>query len=109
MNESSSKLHDAIHGEPIIVKFLLKNRLADDTPWRRQLPDIAPRFGRCTFTSDPDCRAYDWLAVYDELPTTGESLACPPEHTILVTVEPSSIKVYGRAYVIQFCAVLTSH
>lgn len=52
---------------------------------------------------------YDWLVVYDELPKQGEVLACPREHTILVTVEPSSIKVYGHAYVSQFGAVLTSH
>jgi len=93
----------------ITVKFVIKNPILDETPWRRQLPDAAPCFGRCDFTFDPDARQYDWLVVYDELPPDGEALACPREHTMLITVEPSSIKVYGNKYLGQFGAVLTSH
>jgi hypothetical protein len=37
-----------------------------------------------------------------------EELACPREHTLLVTFEPSSVKIYGDDYTRQFGAVLTS-
>ena len=37
-----------------------------------------------------------------------EELACAPEHTLLVTTEPSSIKIYGNDFTRQFGAVLTS-
>ncbi len=93
----------------IAVKFVIKNPIRDEMPWRRQLPDAAPSFGRCDFTFDPDARVYDWLVVYDELPPEGEALACPAANTVLVTAEPSSIKVYGSAYLRQYGAVLTSH
>lgn len=65
---------------------------------------------------DPHAREYDWLVVYEDIPDTigatrkqaFEALACPPEHTLLVTTEPSSIKIYGRDFTRQFGAVLTS-
>ncbi|MBR4108490.1 MAG: glycosyltransferase family 1 protein [Akkermansia sp.] len=63
------------------------------------------------FVCDPACRDYDWLVVYDELPSRHqkELLACPPEHTILVTQEPPCIKIYSRVYTRQFQYVLTTH
>ena len=59
------------------------------------------------FVSDPECRDYDWLVCYDELPAD-ERLACPREHTILATCEPTSIKCYSRAYTNQFGHLLTN-
>lgn len=63
------------------------------------------------FTRDPACRDYDWLVVYDEMPTSApkEELACPPEHTILITQEPPTIKIFPPAYTHQFNYVLTTH
>lgn len=63
------------------------------------------------FVCDPDCREYDWLVVYDELPRRHkvEELACPAAHTILVTQEPDCIKIYPRCYTHQFNYVLTTH
>lgn len=102
--------HTPTASDRIKVKFIIKNPLGDDAiHWRRMLPDASPSFGRCDFTFDPDSRDYDWLAVYDELPSDGEELACPRDHTVLMTAEPSSIKVYGSAYLRQFGAVITSH
>lgn len=60
------------------------------------------------FTQDRDCRDYDWLLVFDEMPIDKEELACPRERTILATWEPVSIKSYSRAYTRQFGHLLTN-
>ena len=66
--------------------------------------------------SDLRCQDYDWLVVYDDLPRWGESgryetetLACPKEHTILITEEPPTIRLYPECYTRQFEYVLTTH
>lgn len=68
------------------------------------------RWKGAEFTRDPACHDYDWLVVYDELPPSArrEELACPPEHTILITQEPPTIKIYPPAYTHQFNYVLTT-
>ncbi|MGN0865094.1 MAG: glycosyltransferase [Akkermansia sp.] len=75
----------------------------------RFLPDCLDYQG-CRFITDPELREYDWLVVYDEMhrkyPT--EQLACAPSHTILVTQEPQSIKIYNPTYTTQFEYVLTT-
>lgn len=84
--------------------------------WMHQFPHNEPVWGECEFTFERDARDYDWLLVYDDLPerpgepkkTTREELACPREHTLLVTCEPSSVKIYGNSFARQFGAVLTS-
>jgi hypothetical protein len=103
---------------PIRVKFLTKAQLVDQPPsqWLRRFPESVPRWGRCHFIFDAYCRQYDWLVVYDDLPRRAgskrpdwiEELACPRDRTLLITTEPSSIKLYGRAYLRQFGHVLTS-
>lgn len=85
--------------------------------WRRQLPDAAPAWGECEFIFEPMTRDYDWLVVYDRFPSVSgerfsmwsEALACPPENTLFITVEPSSIKSYEPAFLAQFGHVLTGH
>ena len=84
--------------------------------WLHQFPHGEPVWGNCEFVFERDAREYDWLLVYDDLParpgeprkTTREDLACAPAHTLLVTTEPSSVKIYGDDYTRQFGAVLTS-
>ncbi|MBI3432342.1 MAG: hypothetical protein HY018_09060 [Hydrogenophilales bacterium] len=81
-----------------------------------QFPHNEPLWGECEFVFERDARDYDWLLVYDDLPqregepkkTTREELACPRAHTLLVTSEPSSVKIYGDSFTSQFGAVLTS-
>ncbi len=101
----------------IRVKFLTKNSEADVTSvWRCYLPGGNPLVGRCRFIFDRNVRDYDWLLVYDDLPSIGgerfsqseEVLACPRARTVLLTSEPSSIKIYGRGFLAQFGWVLTS-
>ncbi|MBX9740180.1 MAG: glycosyltransferase [Beijerinckiaceae bacterium] len=102
---------------PIRVKLLGRVPL-DMVPgvWKRQLPGGGPDYRGCRFLFDPDEQDYDWLVVYDDLPpAAGErfsmrtvELSCPREHTILLTMEPSSIKLYGRAFLQQFGVVISS-
>lgn len=78
--------------------------------------DILEHAGVC-FIGNADAREYDWLAVYDDLPKHSvesarwecESLACPREHTILITAEPPTIRLYPACYTRQFAYVLTTH
>lgn len=84
--------------------------------WLHQFPHGEPRWDNCQFIFDQQAHDYDWLVVYDDIPervgasrgNAAEELACSPEHTLLVTTEPSSIKIYGNDYTRQFAAVLTS-
>lgn len=84
--------------------------------WLRYFPGQEPVWGDCRFVFDNEARAYDWLVVYDDLPPAAgerrslrrEVLAGAAINTLLVTTEPSSIKVYGRAFCAQFGHVLTS-
>lgn len=102
---------------PIRVKLLLKAGRGKETPnLLRRFPGSVPEWGRCRFVLDYDARDYDWLVVYDDLPSIAnerfplwvEDLACPREHTLLITAEPSTIKTYGSRFLAQFGHVLTS-
>ncbi len=102
---------------PIRVKFLTKNAARNVSElWRRFLPAGNPQVGRCQFLFDRDERDYDWLVVYDDLPSVSgerhtlweETLACPRERTLLLTSEPATVKVYGQGFLRQFGWVLTS-
>ena len=59
------------------------------------------------FTYSRECKDYDWLVVFDEMPQS-EVVYCPKERTILCTWEPVSIKSYSKAYVRQFGHLLTN-
>lgn len=99
---------------PIRVKFLTKGRCDNEGEKRfTSFPGGKPVWGNCHFHFHRDFRDYDWLVVNDDLPSAGrelyeEILACPREHTLFTTNEPSSIKVYGRRFLQQFGHVLTS-
>jgi hypothetical protein len=99
------------------IKFLGKYKPgADGAGWLKCFPNNVPRWGNCDFVFDRDCRDYDWLVVYDDLPSLAgerhplwvEELACPPEHTLLLLTEPSAIKVYGRYYLRQYRWILST-
>ena len=83
------------------IKVLCGFRERAGGPWFEYAPGWV-------FTQDRDCRDYDWLVVFDEMPVAREELACPREHTILATWEPVSIKSYSRAYTRQFGHLLTN-
>lgn len=97
----------------IKVKFLTRLPVSE---WQKYFPGPETVWKSCRFTFDRDARDYDWLVVYDELvPAAGQSaktaseiLACAAQNTLLITTEPSSIKVYGQHYTRQFGHVLTT-
>lgn len=103
----------SVSSSSIKVKFLAK---VPKRKLMRQFPGNSLCWGNCTFSFDPDLQEYDWLVVYDDLPplqgerfsVREERLACPRRNTLLVTTEPSTIKVYGNRYTAQFGQVLTS-
>jgi hypothetical protein len=100
----------------IRVRFFGKASRGWSTPlWTRQFPGDSTVWGRCRFEFEDSGDDYDWLVVYDDFARTthswlsaGERLRCHPSCTILVTAEPSSIKLYGRDFLSQFGVVLTS-
>lgn len=95
------------------VKFL--SRL-DPREWARYFPHEDGVWGNCHFIFQRDEARYDWLVVYDDIPaapgqtrnTACEPLSCPPQNSILITTEPSSIKAYGKDFAGQFGHILTS-
>lgn len=103
----------------IRVKVLFKSAW-DGTPIAEEMlprfPGGVPRWGACEFIFDRNETRYDWLVVYDDVPPLSdgrfsngiEVLQCPVQKTLLITTEPSSIKVYGKGFLRQFGHVLTS-
>jgi len=101
--------------KPLKVKFVARGSRLCPELWLRQFPGGRPVWQDCRFIFDPEERDYDWLVVYDDLPTHEgerfsrriEKLACPRARTLLITAEPSSVKYYGAAFLNQFGHVLT--
>ncbi len=75
----------------------------------RWLPNSV-KLGDVEFTRDSECRDYDWLVVYDELPRREKvhEVYCPKEQTILITQEPAIIKRQPPCYTHQFGYMLTT-
>lgn len=102
---------------PLRIKFVARGSGMRTDIWLRQFPGGNPVWNDCRFSFDPEARDYDWLMVYDDLPTHEgerfsrrvEQLACPRENTLLVTCEPSSVKHYGAPFLKQFGHILTGH
>jgi hypothetical protein len=80
------------------------------------MPQGSPLIDNCRFLFHRELRDYDWLVVLDDLPSKSgerftlwkEALACHPENTLLVTLEPTPIKAYGQAFMAQFGHILSS-
>jgi hypothetical protein len=115
VSQAISFLHN--RAGPIVIKYVARGALKRGADrWLRQLPQHRPELNGCKFLFDPDARGYDWLVVYDDLPPVGgerfssriEELDCPAENTMLITSEPSSVNIYGQAFLRQFGHVLSS-
>ncbi len=102
-----------MHKRPITVKIVTRQSKGPNFPWARQCPGNRPEWGDCRFIADPHAKEYDWYVAIDDvpriLPGNKEKLACPREHTILLTSEPSAVTRYGHNFVRQFATVITNH
>jgi len=101
----------------INVKFLAKTPPNQDAAlWLSLFESKKPQIDEVRFHFDLDYRNYDWLVVYEGMPplpgekkiNRREKLACPRENTLLVTTEPSSIRIDGPHFLRQFGHVLTA-
>lgn len=98
-----------------MFKIKLVSRASNDEyilPFKNQSPDNSGIWDNCQFSFDPQDRDYDWLAIIDDTPNALENrteiLACPPENTIFITTEPSTITKYGDSFTSQFNYVITN-
>jgi len=100
----------------VIVKFLAKTSPDQKSElWTSLFPQANPVIGDIKFTFDLNAQDYDWLVVYEGLPplindnkiNRIEPLACPRKNTLLITTEPSSIRLDGPQFMQQFGHILT--
>ena len=99
------------------VKFLAKTSPDQDPAlWTSLFPKGQTVIDGCEFVFDLDAKDYDWLVVYEGLPPLKndkkinriEPLPCTRSNTILITTEPSSIRLDGPHFMRQFGHVLTN-
>jgi len=100
---------------PTRVKFLSKTNASDiESLWSPLIPKHG--FENVEFTFQDTDQNYDFLVVYEGLPKWQdrktkfrfENLSCSRGNTLLVTTEPSSIRIDGPHFMRQFGHVLTN-
>jgi len=109
----TKQVENKISNTTVRVKFLSK---LDESIWLRQFPGQQAKWKNCEFIFDKNDRNYDWLVVYEDLPKRNderfplnhELLACSKHNTIFLTMEPSTIKSYGKSYTAQYEYIITS-
>ena len=101
----------------IHIKFLAKVPPDQDPNlWLSLFSSRKPQIRNCHFHFDLGFQNYDWLVVYEGFPplqgqkkvNRRETLTCFKENTLLVTTEPSSIRIDGPHFLKQFGHVLTA-
>jgi hypothetical protein len=101
----------------IKVKFVAKTTSEQDPNlWLSLFPGRTPQIGDVHFSFDLNDRDYDWLVAYEGFPmlpgqkksNRSEMLACARKNTIIITTEPSSIRVDGPHFLRQFGHVLSA-
>jgi len=101
----------------IHIKFLAKTRPDQNQDlWVSLFEHREAKIKNCHFHFDLDYQDYDWLVVYEGLPplpnqkkiNRQENLACLKENSLLITTEPSSIRIDGPHFLKQFGHVLTA-
>ncbi|OZA47199.1 MAG: glycosyltransferase [Hydrogenophilales bacterium 17-61-76] len=77
------------------IKFLGKFKPGlDGDGWLKCFPGRQPRWGNCDFIFDRDCRDYDWLVVYDDLPSEPWATG---KHPGLIFQQPALIWFYATS------------
>lgn len=100
--------------KPVRIKFVSKTNVNElYNLWSPLLPETG--FEGVDFTFDPNDPDYDFFVVYEGLPKDSsnkiidfEALKCSKANTLLITTEPSSIRIDGPKFMRQFGHILTS-
>lgn len=72
----------------------------------RQSPNGVGIWDKNQFLINENNIECDWYVVLDDIKNE-EEIICDPEHTILITVEPPSIKKYNKKFLKQFHTIIT--
>jgi hypothetical protein len=94
-----------LKGEAEMLKVKISTRVPHE-PIIRQTPGSQGIWRNCRFFINEEVEECDYWVVYDGLQHE-ESTLCPPEKTILLTVEPPSVFYYEPDFVQQFSTVIT--
>lgn len=88
------------------MTYKVKLSLFPDWPIERQMPGRGPRWGEFEFAINTPVEEADFWVVSIGMFDT-ERCICPPERTLFVTYEPSSVHRYHPDFLAQFARVLT--
>jgi hypothetical protein len=80
---------------------------SESWPWMRQTPKGDGVFGKTRYIFDPAETTYDFLIVFDAVPSGLEDRIAS-RHAVFVAGEPVTVKRYSRRFLAQFGTVLTS-
>ena len=101
------------------IRIKFSGRIGPDqnpSYWLALFKEGQPIIDNCEFIFDPEETDYDWFVVYEDLmyfegtnrSTRVETLTCPKSNTLLITQEPSAIKIYGPQFLGQYGHVLSA-
>lgn len=88
------------------MTYKVKLSIFPDWPIERQLPGRGPHWGEFEFHINTPSKEADFWVVSIGLFDTDHCI-CPPNRTLFITYEPSSVHVYEPAFLRQFARVLT--
>lgn len=78
-------------------------------PITRQTPGQTGIWNHCRFFYGTDIDRCDYWFVMEGLDAPKEQTVCPKDHTILITCEPPTVKIYRSEFLRQFASVITCH
>jgi len=87
--------------------MIVKVTKPDNFPISRQLSTFFEEENGIRFVINQNVKECDYWIVYDNL-LKEETVLCSPENTMLITGEPSSVKVYNHSFLKQFAKVITT-
>lgn len=72
----------------------------------KQTPSCSGRWEGVQFYTNIDIESCDFYIVFEGLEKK-EKIKCPPQNTIFVAAEPSSLKRYDESFLAQFATIIT--
>ena len=87
----------------IRVKLSTSSR---EWPLQRQTPGQTARWGDCLFLINQDVSECDYWVVIDDV-LKEERTLCPHSNTLMIVVEPQTVKSYQKEFLAQFSTVIS--